>query len=104
MCRPPSTPSLREGVFLDVGVSACEGCGSGDGERNLCPVLPPPRLPDGVEIFEDAGGGDEVWRDVVAWDTFLEPPMMPSLDGFFGLFSEDGESEADSEVEAELWR
>ena len=58
--RPPRTPSLREGVFLDVGVSACGGCGSGDDERNMRPFLPPASLPDGVEVFEDAGGDGEV--------------------------------------------
>ena len=58
--RPPRTPSLREGVCWDVEVSACGECGPGD-ERNMFPFLPPPSLPDGVEVFEDAGGGDKDW-------------------------------------------
>jgi hypothetical protein len=95
---------LREGVFLDVEVSACGGCGSGDDERNVCPILPPLSLPDGVEAFEDAGGGDEDRRDAMAWEALFEPLIVPSLDDFFGLFSGVGESEADSEVEAELRR
>jgi hypothetical protein len=88
-------------VFLDVEVSACRGCGSGNDERNVCPFLPPP---DNVEVFENAGGGDEDWRDAVTWEAFFEPLIVPSLGDFFGLFSGGGESEADSEVEAELRR
>jgi hypothetical protein len=102
--RPPRTPSLREGVCWDVEVSASGKCGPGGDECNVFPFLPPPSLPDGVEVFEDAGGGDEDWRDAVAWEAFLEPPIVPSLENFFGFFSGVGESEADSEVVAELRR
>lgn len=101
---PLRAPSLPGRVFLDVEVSACRGYGSGDGERNVCPFLPPPNLPDSVEVFENAEGGDEDWRDAVTWEAFFEPLIEPSLDDFFGLFSGGGESEADSEVEAELRR
>ena len=40
----------------------------------------------------------------MAWEAFFEPPIVPSLDNFFGFFSGAGESDADSEVVAELRR